>query len=590
MGGCANSKYAVDEDKMPKKEKKPVNKKNKNKKDEEIKENLVEEAKPSDAGQDSGKPKEELATNEVKPEETPDKVPPKADKEDIEFIDKEDAEKQAAAAAASANPPNETSTSSTSHTKSVENDDTKKEITTYQTTVVKHTQKEGDELFQHLKDEAFRTLQNLLKQQSSNSSTHTTRTTTATTPDQSTPETSTDSSDDDIVEQIKNQVVNSIGKSKQGLIHSIIEQGADLVKENKVKNMSELQSLLEKEFPDTETEKNSELVGKVIASTTGFLTAKGTEAGVLLSKILANASSGLQGVMNETEKTTVKVTRTVTEQIMSGGQLKEITKVITSNEPIRNLSASGSNIQDVLKNLSNGYGMSGYSSPKSEQPSPTKVVKTGTTTTTTSTTTSEKHENVNQEDLITSTEAVLEETVKEPVNENNNEEVIESTEEVTKKQAEQVVTTAVNAAVEQIIDEVNKIEESTYKEEVNEVKSSNHEESATSTSSHTVELVNDLSNGIISEHITNGHHQIINDLTEEITEENIKIEEESSIKTSTTKIILNGSSLDQVQSEFYKHGKQTAEELIKKINQHESNESSTTSTTTTITDSSIITS
>ena len=29
MGGCANSKYAVDEDKAPKKEKKPANKKNK---------------------------------------------------------------------------------------------------------------------------------------------------------------------------------------------------------------------------------------------------------------------------------------------------------------------------------------------------------------------------------------------------------------------------------------------------------------------------------------------------------------------------------------------------------------------------------
>ena len=67
----------------------------------------------------------------------------------------------------------------------------------------------------------------------------------------------------------------------------------------------------------------------VLNATTGFLTAKGTEAGTMLSSILANVSNlGLQGVMNETEKTTVKVTRTVKEHIMTGMQLSEVNKLI----------------------------------------------------------------------------------------------------------------------------------------------------------------------------------------------------------------------------------------------------------------------
>ena len=201
----------------------------------------------------------------------------------------------------------------------------------------------------------------------------------------------------------------------------------------------------------------------MINATTGFLTAKGTEAGALLSTILANANAGLQGVLNETEKTTVKVTRTLTEQIMSGGQLTEITKVITPNEAVPH----GQNIQDIIKGLSAGQ----------------TVTTTGSSSETTKTEVKEKHESL----------AAAESDEKDLVD-----------------RAEQVVSKVVSSAVERVMDEESKVE----------------------------------------------------------SRENVKIEEESSVKISTTKIILNGENgadLDQVQSEFYKHGKQEAEEVVKKL-------------------------
>lgn len=527
MGGCTNSKYAVDEDKVPKEKK---DKKSKNKKVDTVEAAAVETpavvaAEPLVNGIDS------------KPNDEANKLDSAA--KDIEYIDKEEAEKQAAAAAAAA--------ASTAETTKPDNDDTKKEVTTYQTTVVKHTQKEGDELLQHLKEEAFRTLQNLLKQQEAGK--QTTRSTTASTAN-SAPQTTTESSaqQEDIVEQIKAQVINSVGKNKQDVIYEIIDNGTDLIKQNKVKNMNELQACLEQMLPDTETDKNSELIKKVINATTGFLTAKGTEAGALLSNILANVSNGLTGVMNETEKTTVKVTRTVTEQILSGGQLKEVTRVVTSTEPA---GAGAQNIQDVLKNLQNGLSIDGTSfSTICSQPtitisplaSPTKTVTSGNTTTLSSTLVNETHETVQET----------------------------KSEDFTKTQAEHVVKSAVNAAVEKVIDE-----------------SSTQSSSVQQTNS---KLTNGNSSTSSQEVVTNGHHfnsvQQSESLHEQFTEENIKIEEESSVKYSTTKIILNdtntkleeqetllSSDLDQVQTQFYKHGKESAEEVVKKIYESSMSES-----------------
>lgn len=551
MGGCTTSKYAVDEDKAPKKEKKLSNKKNK-------KDSQGEQVDAAVVPAQEQKPNGQAATEESGAKSESDNKIDSAAK-DIEFIDKEDKHATAATTTAS----NETDATK-------DNDDTKKEVTTYQTTVVKHTQKEGDELLQHLKDEAFRSLQNLLKQDSTK---QTSRSTTASTAN-SAPQTSTESTQDDVVEQIKAQVVDSVGKAKQDTIHLIIDNGIDLIKQSKVKNMNELQTSLEKLMPDTEAEKNSELIKKVINATTGFLTAKGTEAGALLSNILANASNGLTGVMNETEKTTVKVTRTVTEQIMSGGQLKEVTRVITSTEPAP---PCAQNIEDVLKNLQNGLSVDGSpfitTTTLVSQPtvtvttaSPAKVVTSGNTTTLSSTVVNETHETSEQkEESLTETKVINEDSI-------------------TKSQAEHVVTTAVNAAVERVRDE------------------SKSESSTTSK----------LTNGI-QEVITNGHHvdssvQEIETHSQQFHEENIKVEEESSIKCSTTKIVLNGSSkeedlklnsfdLDQVQSEFYKHGKEAAEEVVQQINESTFNESyksqqqqsstnatssSTTTTTTTL--------
>jgi hypothetical protein len=565
MGGCANSKYAVDEDKQQvnKKEKKP----------------FLKMPKLGIHAKSNGKKATEATAGDsttptangtaVQSADHDQKHALKGEKEEIDFIDKEEAERAKSAANAS----------TTETVKS--DDDAKKEVTTYQTTVVKHTQKEGDELLQHLKDEAFKTLQGLLKQQQQQQqqqpqspespNTTTTKTTTASSSSNSTPETSESSPNENIIEQIKAQVVTAVGKTNQDLIHSIIDSGATLITENKVKSMSELQQELERLYPDRKSQQptsgdgiegvqaqisNSELVKKVVNATTGFLTAKGTEAGALLSNILANVSTGIHGVMNETEKTTVKVTRTVTEQIISGGQIKEITRVIT--EPVKAGASANANIQDILKNLSNGVNLStlvnsGNTSINGDASlSPTKQVNTGTTITTSSTV--EKHETMPKEKLTSSPPPSSSSISSNGLVSSSS--VDTNNEELTKRQAEQVVSTVVNAAVGKMINETN----------------GNDTAEATT-------------NGIMTNGVMNGHHDVdehvVNGLTEQITEENIKIEEEKTIKTSTTKIKVNGvnsnnaptdadafnasSELDNVQSEFYKHGKHAAEEAVKKV-------------------------
>jgi len=493
MGGCTNSKHAdVDEGKQPKEKKKLQLFSKKSKKENG-------EAHSNGGTVDGVDGKKAAVENGD--------VPPKAEKEDIEFIDKEEAERAAKAAAAN---------SSFSETKTTtEDENAKKEVTTYQTTVVKHTQREGDELLQHLKDEAFRTLQTLLNEESKPDATE---------------------QEKNIVDQIKEQVVASVGKAHQDQINSIIDSGASLIKENKVQTMAELNDQLVAAYPDvvdeTKTEggaevlQNSQLITKVINATTGFLTAKGTEAGALLSNILANVHSGIQGVMNETEKTTVKVTRTVTEQVMtSGGEIKETTRVITSDEPS---AAAATNIEDVLKNLSGSDILN-------------KVTKTGTTTSSFNQVTSEKHESVAQENSTT------------------NESITTKTEETSegglaKQQAEQVVTKVVSAAVEKIIDETNQASSNAV------VSSATTETSTSHVNGH---------NG------TNGFHHEEGVHENGLTEEHIKIEEEKSVRTSTTKIVLNNDSttttttnnedLDHVQQEFYKQGKQAAEDVVKKV-------------------------
>lgn len=481
MGNCASSKYAVDEDKVPKKQK--LNKKQKKQAEENATPEVASVAEVTKAE----------TTPEVIVTESPES--PKVEKEDIGFID-ENVQQDAVKCG-------ETTETTT---ESKLDDNQKKEVTTYQTTVVKHSQKEGDELLDHLKSEAFRTLQNLLKKQDKTEAPETTTvTTTIASSNSDNPETAQTTENEDIVQQIKAQALVSLGNSKQDIVNSIIDQGAELIKNNTVKNMNELTTELEKANPT-----EAELVVKVINSTTGFLTAKGTEAGSLLSNILANVSTGLQGVMNETEKTTVKVTRTVTEQVMSGGQLKEVTRVITSDQPM-NGSGTSNNIEDVLKNLQNGLGVDGSTFTTTTisgapEITRTKVVNSGTTESSSSHT--EKHENVHQESSV-------QETFSE--------------DSVTRSQAEKVVSNAVNAAVEKFSEEKS--------------------ESG----------------------LTNGVHRIEEtDLHEQITEENIKIEEESSVKTSTTKITLNGeesvsSQIEKAQKEFFQHGKQTAEESINKL-------------------------
>lgn len=486
MGNCASSKYAVDEDKAPKKVK--LNKKQKKALENEKANGTVVEPVLENKDDDNTEPKAPVAEVEAEV---------KTDNEKIDFIDENTAK---------------CNESTTTETKL--DDNQKKEVTTYQTTVVKHTQKEGDELMSHLKNEAFRTLQNLLKKQDNDGDKSTTVKSTTASSNNNDPETAKISENEDVVEQIKAQALVSLGETQKDKVNSIVDFGTNLIKDGSVKDMNELLSNLEKEYKD-----DTELVGKVVNSTVGFLTAKGTEAGSLLSNILANVSTGLQGVMNETEKTTVKVTRTVTEQIMSGGQLKEVTRVITSDQPMANPGDSSNNIEDVLKNLQNGLNVDGTTFQTSTtmvgQPeiTRTKVVNSGTTEMSSNHT--EKHENVHES-------SVKESSLKETSSEDT----------VTRSQAEKVVSTAVNAAVEQLND--SKTESGT--------------------------LI-----------VENGVHTVEEtDLNEHVTEENIKIEEESSIKTSTTKIVLNGNEsvseqIEKAQSEFFSEGKKEAEQSISKL-------------------------
>lgn len=190
MGGCANSKYAVDEDG----------------KKTEIKETngsaggAVKAKKPFSLKKlqitKNGSAKKEEAGAHATNGDVPHK--------DIEFIDKAGV----------------TTTTTTTKTEENENEDAKKEVTTYQTTVVKHTQKEGDELLQHLKDEAFRTLANTLKNVA------TTKTTSASQGSGEQQPVEADSSADELIGQVKAQVLQALGKAKETEIGSIIDSGA----------------------------------------------------------------------------------------------------------------------------------------------------------------------------------------------------------------------------------------------------------------------------------------------------------------------------------------------------------------------------
>jgi hypothetical protein len=471
MGACASSKYAdkdnVDATAKPESRTATLLKRIK----------LGGGAKKEKLANGNGKHLDASATEEAGKQTS---EPPKAEKEEIEFIDHEHA------AAAAANKDDE---------------DQKREVTTYQTTVVKHTQKEGDELFTHLKEEAFRTLQNALRPQAGQT---TTSTTSASLADGSS-STSTEAAGegDDLLKQIQEQCASSIGRARQHQIFAIVQSGAQLIRDEKVSTASELQAELDKLYPNGEDEAskgNSELVDKVIKATTGFLTAKGTEAGVILSNLLANAPAGIHGVLNETEKTTVKVTRTVTEHVMTNGQLQEITKVITSNEPL----APGQSLQDIMKNL-----------------------QAGASTVTSGTASSAAHTQVNEQ----------------------HETVVPTSQELADK-AEQVVNQVVTTAVERVLDEDNKAAAAAT--------------AAPHTNGHATE--SEQQNGHAD---TNGFHE---------TTENVKVEEESTVTVSTTKIVLNGGEpatvvtngelnghLEEVQADFYKNGKLDAEEAVKKI-------------------------
>ena len=291
MGNCASSKYAVDEDKAPKKPKLTK----KQRKELELEANGAEVA---------------VQGAEAEPKAEAEGAEAKAEEERIDFIDEQ------------AN--QGVKVESTEHAETKTDENQKKEVTTYQTTVVKHSQKEGDELLEHLRSEAFRTLQSLLRKQEnlSGETSTSTVTTTSVAANGALPQ-SVDSDSEDIVAQIKAQAVCSIGEAHRDKIGAIVDFGAEQIRGGGVSSMGELSAALEEEFGE-----EKELVAKVVNSTTGFLTAKGTEAGSLLSNILANVAGGLQGVMSETEKTTVKVTRTVTEHVMSGGEMREVTRVI----------------------------------------------------------------------------------------------------------------------------------------------------------------------------------------------------------------------------------------------------------------------
>lgn len=247
MGGCANSKYAVDEES---KQKQPANKEGGSEK--KVKKPLFKKLHKN--GTANGGSKKDENTTEHAAGDTTTAAAATAQtngdvhhKEEIEFIDNTENNAKVGA-----------TTVTTTTTKDEENEDAKKEVTTYQTTVVKHTQKEGDELLQHLKDEAFRTLQNSLKHLNSN----TTKTTRASTgAPGAEPQTSVDTeaeSPDDLIGQVKSQVGVSLGKGRQQEINEVIDAGVQLIRDSKVKNMTELQTQLEQLYPN-----DTDLVTKV---------------------------------------------------------------------------------------------------------------------------------------------------------------------------------------------------------------------------------------------------------------------------------------------------------------------------------------
>jgi hypothetical protein len=483
MGGCATSKYSTDE----LKNKKKAENSQKNKKD-----------KPSNVGKEKEdkSAKSEIILKENASNVENSKLRETAHKENTPIIQEKKIKNENFDNMESLE--KEVITEKENLEKQNVNDDEKKEVTTYQTTVVKHSQKEGEELLQHLRDEAFKSIQNLfikidkVENDQVNSPSCASKTTTKVTSNSKENESTSyeNESPDDFIKNVKNQVVESLGRPNENSINKIIDEMVLLIKLKKVKTMNELQEEVEKKLCE-----EKDLITKVINSATGYLTAKGTEAGVILSNILANASPGIQGVMNETEKTTVKVTRTVTEHFMSGGQLKDIAKFMTSNdENYDEKSDSRKKIDEILKNIT-------------KRSSNGKLNLSGSFSTAERKEESEIHEKFNE-----SNESLL-----------------------TKKKAQEVVSTAVNAAVEKVIDESS------------------------------------INNYQISSKIN-----VIDPKTNNVDLDTIKVEESNSITFSTTKIIFNSENdakndkieengLDKVQKEFYKNGKESAEELIKTI-------------------------
>jgi len=488
MGGCATSKYSTDEEKNKKKtEKNQKNKKDKlsniekENEDKSVKSEIIQKENASNVENSKFRETTHIKNSPILKEKTIQN----GNFENMQSLEKEKITEK----------PNL-------------NDDEKKEVTTYQTTVVKHSQKEGEELLQHLREEAFKSIQNMfikidkVENDHVNSPSCASKTTTKVSSNSKDNETTSceNESPDDFINNVKYQVIESLGRSNENSINKIIDEMVLLIKFKKAKTMNELQLEVEKKLCE-----EKDLINKVINSATGYLTAKGTEAGVILSNILANASPGIQGVMNETEKTTVKVTRTVTEHFMSGGQLKDITKFMTSNnENFDEKSDSKKKIDEILRNITNRS----------------------------------SNGNINLAGSLSTAERKEESEIHEKFNESS-----ESL--LTKKKAEEVVSTAVNAAVEKVIDESS---------------------------------IKTVNNDQIS-----SKNNIIDPKTNNVDLDTIKVEESNSITFSTTKIIFNTENdaqidkieengLDKVQKEFYKNGKEVAEELIKTIRKSNNDE------------------
>lgn len=287
MGSCTSSKYTKDEDIEKNKPKKSKSKLN------------VTPTKSTDNTHLPG----QINTTQIN-DDTPGADTSGGHKnfdEGIEFIDKDE--------------PQQT-------TQQDEQDKGKKEVTSYQTTVVKNVEKEGSELLDHLKQESFIVFQNLFKEKTNQTINENIKTNINGENESSF--SSMLSSNDELLTQIKSQALNILGNDKSKLIDDIIESSINLIKTNQVNNMNELEEQLKSKHTD-----NDELITKFINLVTGFLTAKGTDAGVMLSNILANSGTGLQGLLKETEKTTVKVTRTIKETMLNAkGEIIEVKKTV----------------------------------------------------------------------------------------------------------------------------------------------------------------------------------------------------------------------------------------------------------------------